>query len=135
MASRLKEVVKNLEREIENHVLDLEPQLLSLLKTALYVLIQRETSLSPEVLKTSLRQALSHVVEQTRVKIRLNPADLEFLEDIIVDIRDEFSKLKDFEIVPDAEISRGGCLLETDFGLVDATLERKWREIWQKIEK
>jgi flagellar assembly protein FliH len=30
-------------------------------------------------------------------------------------------------VVGDAQISRGGCLIESDIGLVDATIEERWR--------
>lgn len=133
LAARLEEVLKGLEKEIEEHVLALEPQVLSLVKEAVRRLIQKEVESSPEVLEQSLRQALAHVVEQARVKIYLNPADLEFIEEVVARLSAEFSRVKDFEIVPDHNLARGGCLLETDFGLVDATLERKWREFLQKI--
>ncbi len=133
LASRLEKVLQGLEAEIENHVLSLEPQVLSLLKEAVKCLINKEVELAPGVLENSLREALSHVVEQARVKIHLNPADLEFIEEVVANLGAEFSKLKDFEIVPDHNLARGGCLLETDFGLVDATLERKWREFLQKL--
>ncbi|RUM87627.1 MAG: flagellar assembly protein FliH, partial [Thermodesulfatator sp.] len=32
-------------------------------------------------------------------------------------------------------IARGGCLLETDFGLVDATLERRWTTLLKALEE
>ncbi len=134
LATRLAEVLKSLEEEIEKHVLGLEPQVLALVKLMAERVINREISLGPEVLKEAIKEALSHVVDQARVKIHLNPGDLEFLEEILEELSEDLSRLKDFEVVPDAGISRGGCLLETDFGLVDATLERRWREALQKLE-
>ncbi len=134
LAARLAEVLKSLEQEIERHILALEPQVLALVKLMAEKVINREISLNSEVLQEAIREALSHVVDQARVKIRLNPGDLEFLEEIIEELSEELSRLKDFEVIPDGSISRGGCLLETDFGLIDATVERRWREALQKLE-
>ncbi|NPB09086.1 MAG: hypothetical protein GXO17_01905 [Thermodesulfobacteria bacterium] len=134
LASRLVDVLKSLEKEIENHVLSLEPQVLALVKLMAEQVINREITQGPEVLREAIREALSHVVDQARVKIRLNPGDLEFLEEILESLSEDLSRLRDFEVVPDAGVSRGGCLLETDFGLIDATIERRWREALQKLE-
>jgi len=134
LANRLKEILKSLEEAVSEHVLTLEPQLFSLLKVMVEKLVLKEVSTSPEVIKTCLREALGHVVEQTQVKIHLHPDDVEFLEEVLGELREEFARIRDFEILSDPNLSRGGCLLETEFGLIDATLDRRWREIFAKLE-
>ena len=32
-----------------------------------------------------------------------------------------------YEIVSDAAVSRGGCLVESDIGVIDASVESRWR--------
>lgn len=134
LANRLKEILKSLDEAVSEHVLTLEPQLFSLLKVMVEKLVLKEVSTSPEVIKTCLREALGHVVEQTQVKIHLHPDDVEFLEEVLGELREEFARIRDFEILSDPNLSRGGCLLETEFGLIDATLDRRWREIFAKLE-
>ena len=134
LAKRLKALLTSLEKSLEEHILGLEPQLFALLKLMLEKLVLKEVSTSPEVIKNCLREALAHVVEQTQVKIHLHPDDVEFLEEILGELRDDFARIKDFEIVSDSNISRGGCLLETEFGLVDATLDRRLREILKRLD-
>ncbi len=134
LANRLAEILKNLEKDLSEHVLALEPQLLTLVKLMVEKLVLKEVNTDAQPIKASLREALKHVVEQTQIKIHLHPDDTEFLEEILAELREEFSKIKDFEIVPNPNLKRGGCLLETDFGLVDATLERRWQEILKRLE-
>jgi len=134
LANRLKDILKSLDEAVSEHVLTLEPQLFSLLKVMVEKLVLKEVSTSPEVIKTCLREALGHVVEQTQVKIHLHPDDVEFLEEVLGELREEFARIRDFEILSDPNLSRGGCLLETEFGLIDATLDRRWREIFAKLE-
>ena len=131
---RLEKVIKGLEKEIAEHVLSLEPQLFSLIKLMVEKLVLKEVSTHPEVIRAVLREALGHVVEQARVKIRLHPDDTEFLEEVLPSLKEELSRIREFEVVPDANLKRGGCLLETDFGLVDATLERRWQELLKRLE-
>ncbi len=134
LANRLAEILKNLEKDLSEHILALEPQLLALVKLMVEKLVLKEVDTDAQPIKASLREALKHVVEQTQVKIHLHPDDTEFLDEILAELREEFSKIKDFEIVPNPNLKRGGCLLETDFGLVDATLERRWQEILKRLE-
>ncbi len=134
VAKRLKRLLENLENEIEHHVLSLERPVFELVKAIAEKVIHREISQGPEVLIACIREALAHVVEQSRVKLHLNPEDIEYMEAVMQELSVEFSKLKDFDLVPDDNVSRGGCLLETDFGLIDATYERKWREILSRLE-
>ncbi len=135
MAARLKDLVQGLEEEIERHVLALEKPVFELVKLMAEKVIHKEISLGPQVLTACIREALTHVVEQSRVRLHLNPEDVEYMEEVLQELAGEFSKVKDFELVPDENVARGGCLLETDFGLVDATYERKWREILRRLEE
>ncbi len=134
LANRLEELIRGLEKSLAEHVLSLEPQVYALVKLMVEKLILKEVSTSPEVIKAVLREALTHVVEQARVKIHLHPDDTEFLEEVLAALKEELTRIKDFEIVPNPNLHRGGCLLETDFGLIDATLERRWREILKRFE-
>jgi len=55
-------------------------------------------------------------VSQTRrIAVRVNPADADALEEIAAPVT----------IVPDASITAGGCVVETDLGSVDGRLETR----------
>jgi len=69
-----------------------------------------------------------------KIKIRLNPGDLKFVEDLRNRNMKEAENLERVKFEPKDEISRGGCLIETDFGTIDATVEQRVEKAWQAIE-
>ena len=63
-------------------------------------------------------------MEKKILKIHLNPDDIgkrEQMSDVGIPLSG-----KDYEIVSDVDISRGGCRVITDCGGVDATMETCW---------
>ncbi len=82
-----------------------------------------EVSVNPRVILACLKAALGYVVENSNVTVHLHPNDLERLKESGLDDPELLVRVKNLEMVDDPLISEGGCLLETDFGEVDATLE------------
>jgi len=61
--------------------------------------------------------------ESSEMVIRLHPTDLDVLQSIDGDQFSEFSP----RWQPDESIKPGGCLLETDHTVIDASLETRWQ--------
>jgi flagellar biosynthesis/type III secretory pathway protein FliH len=90
-------------------------------------IIHREIHADPEVIQTLVRVALSHVAEKSAVTIHLNPADYSYL----MEQRSELSQSegRDIALLADKSIERGGCLIQTTCGDIDARIEEKFREV------
>jgi flagellar assembly protein FliH len=90
-------------------------------------IIHREINADPDVIQTLVRVSLSHVAEKSAVTVHLNPADYSYL----LERRAEFSQSEEREIVllADKSIERGGCLIQTECGDIDARIEEKFREV------
>lgn len=85
--------------------------------------LRHEISSNPNVLLPVIREALGLLVADTRaIQIRLNPLDLDVLEDIL---RDEFPALP-LTLQADPTITRGGCALESGGTVIDGRLEKRW---------
>ncbi|HHT9126580.1 MAG TPA: FliH/SctL family protein [Candidatus Brocadiia bacterium] len=70
-------------------------------------------------------EAILQAERQKIVSIRLNPADVTGLKEAKIMANSDST----FEIVADQKISPGGCIVETDFGCIDARLETRMNEI------
>jgi flagellar assembly protein FliH len=67
------------------------------------------------------------------VSIRVNPAEKEQIEQhCLAALPDDGHHI---EVVGDPAIARGGCIVETHLGTIDATIESQWREIADEILK
>ncbi|MDO8250920.1 MAG: flagellar assembly protein FliH [Rhodoferax sp.] len=85
--------------------------------------LRQELSVNPETLRPVIREALGLLATENKsALVRLNPADLEVLEEVV---RAEFSSLS-LTLIADATLTRGGCVVESAGTVVDGTLEKRW---------
>lgn len=96
--------------------------------------VECEASLSPEIIKNALRTAMNHVMEGSKVVIRVHPYDFRFIDDVKNDFLKEVSHLQHAEILEDRSIRQGGCLIETEFGDIDATVDGKMAAIEDAVD-
>ncbi len=85
--------------------------------------------LSSEMVEAAVREALTHVEQHGRLTVLLNPMDFELLQQanaplLLTDVGGE--RLL-FQTSP--KVSRGGCLVQTNFGVVDARRETKFEAL------
>ena len=85
--------------------------------------VRHELSVNPNVLQPVVREALGLLGAETKsAVIRLHPLDLEVLEE---PTRAEFAGMA-LTLLPDATLSRGGCVVASAGSVVDGTLEKRW---------
>lgn len=95
--------------------------------------IRRELSQSPQIALTLIREALELAAGNAQLRIRVNPEDYKLLGDDVDVLVHEMSGLAQIEVIADAEISRGGCRVETRFGLIDEQIEEQLRRIEEEL--
>ena len=108
---------------------DAEEQMLRLIVAVAEKVIHAEVSTSSQVILGILREAVKGVVDREGMKIRLNPQDFLFIMGIKADFLKEFDGMKNVAFEEDEDIQRGGALLETVGGEVDARLEQRLMEV------
>jgi flagellar assembly protein FliH len=59
------------------------------------------------------------------LKIRLNPADIELVEQFL----ERDPTVSHWRLQADMGIDRGGCIVETGLGNIDATLQTRWQRV------
>jgi flagellar biosynthesis/type III secretory pathway protein FliH len=66
--------------------------------------------------------------------LRINPDDLSFVEEWRPELFEKFKTLKSIVVNPDSTIQRGGCLLETPCGDIDARIETQLEIIGESLK-
>ncbi|MBC8316405.1 MAG: hypothetical protein H8E41_00770 [Desulfobulbaceae bacterium] len=112
-----------------------ENEMLTLSKIMVERLVHHEVSMNPLVIQASLKKALGYVVENSRVKVRLHHDDFQLLKQAALKDPSLLPANVRVELVEDAAISQGGCLLETDFGEIDATYENARDLLFAAVDK
>jgi flagellar assembly protein FliH len=101
-----------------------EREMVQLALTLARRVVHREVTLDPELAAALAHVALERLGTNTPATIRLNP------EDYTIVAQDSARwGGQTVTVVPDPSISRGGCLVESAFGSVDATIERQFDEL------
>ena len=85
------------------------------------------------VIVSNVVQALRKVKGRGNIIIRVNLADLKLSTEHIKDFINLVEGAKSVQIVEDSSIDEGGCVIETDFGEIDARIASQLAELETKI--
>lgn len=94
-----------------------------------------EISEHKEVVVRVVQQTINAAVQAEEFHIRVNPEDIEVLNEHKPLFIASLSGLSNIEFIGDASITRGGCVLESPSGRVDATLETQLDEIFAHLKE
>jgi len=114
---------------------EVEEQMLGLACSIAEKVIHTEVSTNKNIVLAVLREAVKNVVDQDGMKIRLNPDDLRFITEMKPDFLQRINGVKNTTFEEDASIKRGGVILETISGEVDARLEQQLIEIKKSFKR
>lgn len=125
---RIDSVIENLEIEFSQRLKDLKEVLVPLgIKIAEHIL-RAEIHIDPKVVEKQIEKALEIIDNEKVFKIRLNPADIDILKIMNSKLVME-PKLKETKIIEDPNVDRGGCILETEVGRIDARIQSQLSKI------
>ena len=84
--------------------------------------LQAKLELEPERVADVLRGALRKAYVRDRMQVVCNPDDLALIESASADLQSQVGTLKDLELIGDRRVARGGVIVRTPGGDVDATI-------------
>jgi flagellar assembly protein FliH len=87
-------------------------------------LIAAQLNLDRSFILETTKSALQRLTEASTARIRLNPFDAVILSNAREELLSATASLRGIEIVEDSSIF-GGCIIETERGAVDATIETR----------
>ena len=96
-------------------------------------LVRRELPNRPEIPLVLLREALELSAGSSQLRILMNPADHKTLASGARALIEELSAVADAELIADAQISPGGCRVETRFGTIDQQFEAQIARIEEEL--
>lgn len=85
------------------------------------------------VVMSNVLQALRKVRGRGDVIVRVNLADVKLTTEHTKEFMAAVENIKNITIAEDSSIDRGGCIVETDFGAIDARISSQLAELEQKI--
>jgi flagellar biosynthesis/type III secretory pathway protein FliH len=79
----------------------------------------------PERVVESVRGALRGIVERERIIVLVNPDDLELVREAMDEVRASLGGIEHCDVQSERRVARGGCVVRTPVGDVDARIETK----------
>ena len=117
----------------EQIVKESEKQMIEMILTIARKVIKDETIERKEVVLNNIREALTRVKERDRIDIRVNFADLELTTANKDEIVKMLESLRKVHIYEDSRVDRGGVIIETDVGAIDARVSTQLKAIEDAI--
>ncbi len=82
-----------------------------------------------DLIEKIVRRALESTRNENHVTVRVAPAQADWLKSRLSTIMQAFPKIQFLDVQADSRLSENGCVLETEIGVVDATLETQLKAI------
>ncbi|MGE5320087.1 MAG: flagellar assembly protein FliH [Hyphomicrobiaceae bacterium] len=127
---RMKQLAESFSSTLDNLDFRLADMVLDLALDVARQVVAGELAARPERILDVVNLALKQMAETSReARLLLNPDDAALVRPHLDQVLDK-NRLR---IVEDARIVRGGCLIETSQGDLDATLPARWRQVVQVL--
>ena len=120
--AKRQEILDNTEQQIVNLVILISRKV---------VKIMSENQKS--VIMSNVLQALKKVKGSGDVTLRVNLADVKLTTEHIKDFIHQVENIKNISVVEDSSVEKGGCIVETDFGAIDARISSQLNELETQI--
>lgn len=133
LLSMLDRAVQELKAEKETFYEENEVYIVKLAIEIARKIIQRELNQNADILLYIVREALRKVAGNGKIVIRVHPEDLELLQKNRDFLEQQLSTFSSVEFVPSEDVEKGGCVIESESGIVDAQLSVQLEQIEEAL--
>jgi flagellar biosynthesis/type III secretory pathway protein FliH len=91
-------------------------------------------SVDPDLVIEAVRGALRGIVERERITVLVHPEDLDLVRDAMDGMRTTLGGIEHCEVQAERRVSRGGAVVRTPDGDVDARVETKLQRAREVVE-
>jgi len=128
LMTRLEETWRSLHDTVEEEIASLSFMIAQ--KVAREAVVEKR-----EVIATQVRSALAHLHESGLVRVRVHPSDLAVLESAQTALSQTPHGMLTLKFETDPSLSPGGCLVQAQSLLIDATLDTQLLRLGEALRK
>lgn len=118
--------VAYLESELANARKDIEKMVIPVALKAAKKIVGREIELSENIIVDIVTNNIRAVAQHKKIIVYVSKKDYEALDKEKNELKQHFENLESFVIRERADIQPGGCVIETEAGIINAQLENQW---------
>lgn len=129
------EHVLSLDQSIKKLRLEMQQQVLPLALKAAKKIVGEAFKADPQLIVDVVMQTLKPVVHSSEIRIIVSKEDWQKVEDNKAELKKMMEQIESFTIEEREDITPGGCIIETESGIINATIENQWRALEAAFEK
>ncbi len=124
----------NFEKQVQSMQKEIEKLIIPIALKAAKKIVGREVELSEDIIVDIVAANLKAVAQHKRITIYVNKRELDVLEKNKPRLRELFEHLESLSIRPRDDIATGGCVIETEIGIINAQMEHRWLVLEKAFE-
>ncbi len=129
-------LLANLEETVQcqltRRLQDLEGELIEF-STEAAIRLVNNVPITTEIIEAAIRDAVSNAEQNTEVAVYVNPEDMKMLRTDDSDLLAQSPHERKMKFVSDPKITRGGCVVDTNCGLIDGQRETRIELLKQTV--
>jgi flagellar biosynthesis/type III secretory pathway protein FliH len=125
------EQLKNIRQEMHQAI---EKEVVQLALSIAKKIVCHEVKTNAETVVCVAREALGRVENPGKIKIKLNPTDLQFIQDTKSQLSHLLQNVDGIRFEAEDSIQSGGCVIETEMGDIDARIEKQFQAIEESFQ-
>lgn len=129
------ERIAALEQEITTTHENMQKLVVPIAMKAAQKIVGRELELSKDTIVDIVANSLKSVAQHKRIQVYVNREDLSSLEKNREKLKKIFESLESFSVRERDDIEPGGCVIETEGGIINAQLSNQWQILEDAFEK
>ena len=133
LTDRLHTIIERMMDKRQEILAETEQQIVDLVLLMTRKIVKVISENQRNIVVSNVVQALRKVKGRGEVIIRVNLNDVAMTTQHVKDFLSAAENIKNITVVEDSTVDRGGCLIETDFGSIDAKIVSQLNEIEQRI--
>ncbi len=116
--------INNLKEEIHDLAIDIAEKI-----------VVKELEIKPDVVLAIAQEAIQLVSNRKYIVLWVHPGEKEICQKHRDQLMKHLPPKAQVHIMTDDTVARGGCIVETDYGKVDATLSNRWQTLLNAINE
>ena len=122
------------EKKLEALHKEMQQAIIPIALKAAKKIVGREIELSENAIVDIVASNLKTVSQHKKITVFVNKKDLDVLEKNKQRLRDLFEHLESLSIRSREDIAPGGCVIETEIGIINAQMDHRWQVLEKAFE-
>lgn len=133
LVERIHKIIETIMTRRQEILKETEAQIVELVVLMTRKVVKVISENQKSVIANNILAALNKVKSRGEVILRVNMEDAKIATQNLMEFTKRVENVSKITIIEDSSIEKGGCIVETDFGEIDATIQSQLHEIESKI--